>query len=99
MPGTLIRMGLLRAIREHGFDIGRGVPSNDEIPSGLPDWQRALRAAAFDARARGAEISLVRSGMIVRKAGASEIVRLDQVEAGILLNALDRVAPWPGDRD
>lgn len=56
-------------------------------------YERKLRAAAFEAHDRGAEICLIRTGLLVRKGPKSEIVRYDQVASDVLSRALNRVAP------
>jgi hypothetical protein len=54
---------------------------------------RILRASGWDARRRGAEISVIHHGLLVKKGSKSELVRYDQVECNVLARALDRVAP------
>lgn len=74
---------------------GEPMELTDDVAIGWSPFMRALDAAGFDARSRGATISVVRHGMLVAKGGRSELVRLEQIECGILLRALDRVAPYP----
>lgn len=70
---------------------------NDDIPSGVPLIVERLRSAAFDAKARGATISIIRSGFLVSAAGKSEIVPWADAECGVLPRSLMRVAPYDSE--
>jgi hypothetical protein len=85
----------LRMGRRRNYGTGEAIPATDDCMAGRPAFWRELDTAGFDARARGASVSLVRHGLLVAKGGRSELVRLEQVEGGVLLRALDRVAPYP----
>lgn len=61
-------------------------------------YERKLREAAYDAFDRGAEISVIRCGIMVRKGLKCEIVRFDQVAFDFLPRALNRVAPHECER-
>ncbi len=76
------------------YATGEPIPLTDDCMADRPALWRALDTAGFDARARGATISLIRHGFLVAKGGRSEIVRIEQVESGVLLRALNRVAPY-----
>lgn len=67
----------------------------DFFPSYDTTWMRRLREAGFDAHRRGATISVIRRGILVQAEGKSELVPFDLIEGGLLMKALNRVAPTP----
>lgn len=85
-----------RRMKSHrrNYATGEAIELTDEFLVGSTPFVRALDAAGFSARDRGATISLIRHGLLVSKGGKSEIVRLEQVEGGVLELALNRVAPY-----
>ena len=82
--------GILSGLRDR---VRRAAENCDDLPIELV-YERKLREAAFDARDRGATISLCRGGLLVKKGCKAEIVRFDQVTADVLPRALNRVAPY-----
>lgn len=71
------------------------IDASGDSTAEAPRFWRMLRAAALDAKARGATISIIPQGFFVRKAHVMEIVTFEQADVGVLERALDRVAPYP----
>lgn len=93
---SVVRVG---DVADRVVDRVQDAMQKNDVACERPHFMRVLSEAASEAARRGASISVIRQGFIVRKATKAEIVLFEQADVGVLDRALQRVAPLESDLD